>query len=131
MTSRQVVGMVLVMVALLAAGCPIKHEKTVVRPDCTPEKPAAGSVGSWDNPVRCDMPRGELAYLDRLRGPDGEPVRYYRTGNMGQGVNGNIVDRYLVQSADGSVCKEVIMDMYYPRYVEDRAVEGFTIVVRG
>ena len=40
-------------------------------------------------------------------------------------MNGNIVDRYVVQSEDGSVCKEVIMDMYYQNYRETEPVPGF------
>ena len=114
--------------ALIAAGCmPINLEHSEVPPDCSAEKIEAGGLGSWENPVKCDMAAGEIEYLERLRGPDGMPARYARTGNLGRGVNGNIVDRYVVQSADGKVCKEVIMDMYYRGYRESKPVEGFSI----
>jgi hypothetical protein len=118
--------MVLLLVAVWGAlGCPIKHEKSEAAPDCQPEKLAAGAVGSWEAPVKCGGPQGEIAYLQRLRGPDNRPVRFIRSGSMGKGANGNIVDRYVVQSADGKLCREVIMDMYYPGYVENQAVPGF------
>ena len=116
------------LLAAVAAGCmPMHLEHSTMAPQCSPEKIESGGLGSWENPVKCDMPAGEIEYLERLRGPDGKPVRYLRTGNLGRGVHGNIVDRYVVQSEDGKVCKEVIMDMYYRGYRESRPVEGFSL----
>jgi hypothetical protein len=120
----------LIFAALMAAaaGCmPVHLEHSAVPPQCSAQKIESGGLGSWRDPVKCEMPAGEIEYLERLRGPDGKPVRYMRTGNLGRGVHGNIVDRYVVQSRDGTVCKEVIMDMYYPGYRETRPVEGFSI----
>jgi hypothetical protein len=111
--------------AMGLAGCPKNLEQSAKVPACVPVKLQAGSLGSWENPVRCHGPEGEVAYLERLRGPDGRPVRYRRTGNLGRGVHGSIVDRFIVQSADGTLCKEVIMEMYFRDYVEDRPIEGF------
>jgi len=83
-------------------------------------------LGDQGNPVKCDMPEGERAYLDRLRGVDGKPVKYRRKGSFGVGPNGNIIDGYVVTNGDKEVM--VFMDMYYEKYVEKAAVPGFTIV---
>ena len=123
---RKVVAVFSIMLVILASGC-IKHEQSVQAPRCDPVKLPAGSLGSRENPVRCDMPRGQVAYLQKLIGPDGQPVRFVRSGNLGRGVNGNIVDRYIVQASDGSLCVEVIMDMYFHGYVETKPIEGFKI----
>jgi hypothetical protein len=85
-------------------------------------------LGSLQNPVRAAMPQGQQAYLRRLRCADGEPPRFQRAGNLGQGVFSSIVDDYVVDcgpAAPGKV--HIIMDMYFPDYVEERPVAGFTI----
>lgn len=84
-------------------------------------------LGSNNNPVRAHMPQGQRAYLDRLRCSNGRAPSYTRTGNVGVGVFGNIVDLYAVTCAGGEA-KAVYMDMYHQGYVERRAVPGFTIV---
>jgi hypothetical protein len=89
-------------------------------------------LGSRQNPVRAEMPPGQRAYLARLRCSDGRAPEYVRTGNLGPGVYGNIIDAYRVSCGDaapGTV--EIIMDMYHPGHVEERAVPGFTIVPSG
>ena len=83
-------------------------------------------LGSEGNPVRCDMPAGERAYLNRLRCSDGRAPTYERSGSMGIGPFGHIVDLYAVQCR-GEDSKSIIMDMYFPDYVESLAVPGFTI----
>lgn len=86
-------------------------------------------LGSRQNPVRAEMPPGQRAYLSRLRCSDGRAPEYVRTGNLGPGVYGNIIDNYRVSCGDaapGNV--DIIMDMYHPGHVEERAVPGFTIV---
>lgn len=88
-----------------------------------------GTLGSAQNPVRADMPQGQRAYLNRLRCSDGSVPKYGRIGNVGVGVNGNIVDRYDVNCGSAAPGRVTIdMDMYYPGYVETQAVPGFTIV---
>jgi hypothetical protein len=87
-----------------------------------------GELGSWQKPVKCHLPSGERAYLDRLRGPDGLPVSYERIGSHGKGVYGNIVDGYVVISQDDSVGCIIYMDMYFSGYAETEAVDNFTIV---
>ncbi|HEX8261704.1 MAG TPA: hypothetical protein VF547_02400 [Allosphingosinicella sp.] len=83
-------------------------------------------LGSKANPVRENMPTGELAYLARLRCPDGSKPAAERQGNVGMGVYRNIVDLYRVTCA-GAAPVEIYMDMYHDG-PELRPVPGFTIV---
>lgn len=84
-------------------------------------------LGSQENPVRASMPPGQRAYLARLRCGDGSAPEFRRTGNLGPGVYGNIVDNYAV-ICSGRQAVSVVMDMYHQGYVEDRPVPLFTIV---
>ena len=86
-------------------------------------------LGSMENPVRVEMPVGERAYLARLRCLDGTAPRYERQGSGGDSPYGNIIDYYALDCPGGATT-QVIMDMYHPGHVEDRAVPGFTIVPR-
>lgn len=90
------------------------------------ETKLAGPLGVRSNPVRCDMPRGERAYLARLRGLDEQPPRFYRVGSYAPGPYGNILDGYRVTSGTNTVM--IFMDMYHPCFIETNAVPGFTIV---
>jgi hypothetical protein len=82
-------------------------------------------LGSKANPVRENMPKGEYAYLHRLRCPDGQAPAATRTGNVGTGVYGNIVDLFQV-TCPGVKPVEVYMDMYHDG-PEFRPIPGFTI----
>lgn len=82
-------------------------------------------LGSKANPVRENMPAGQLAYLARLRCADGSTPAYFREGNVGLGVYRNIVDLYRVTCA-GAAPVEVYMDMYHDG-PENRPIPGFTI----
>ena len=85
-------------------------------------------LGSEENPVRADMPEGQRAYLDSLRCEDGKTPTYKRTGNLGVGVFGRIVDKYEVECEGSAPAKtDIIMDMYHPGYQESEPVEGFEI----
>ena len=86
---------------------------------------SAHPLGSKENPVRSDMPRGERAYLDKLRCADGSAPAYGRLGNVGPGVYGYIVDHYQVTCA-GQAPVSVYMDMYHS-HVESRPIPGFTM----
>lgn len=92
-------------------------------------KDASGHVlGSRENPVRADMPQGQHAYLQRLRCADGKAPQYERSGNLGFGAFGSIVDAYEVTCAGSSPARgEIVMDMYFGGYVETKPVAGFTI----
>ncbi|MBD0324931.1 MAG: hypothetical protein ICV68_00785 [Pyrinomonadaceae bacterium] len=91
------------------------------------DKKVSGALGTKDNPVRCDSPRGERQYLNRLRCKDGNPPAYERIGSFAPGPYGNILDGYNVK-CDGSDEVIIFMDMYHDGYVEKEAVPGFTIV---
>lgn len=88
-----------------------------------------GYLGSGNNPVRCEGPGGEKAYLNRLRCSDGTRPRYYRVGSVSSdppNPYGNILDLYRVRC--GKTVVEVYMDMYHEGYVEAEPVPGFTII---
>lgn len=96
----------------------------------TAPAPAAGSLGTAENPVRVSGPAGERAYLSRLRCSDGSPPAFEREGSFGDGPYGNIMDRYDVRCDSGTPARaSVYMDMYHDR-AEDQPVPGFTIVPR-
>lgn len=90
-------------------------------------KKISGALGTKTNPVRCDDPKGERQYLNRLRCPNGKPPKYSRIGSFGFGPYGNILDGYRVE-CEGRDEAVVFMDMYHEGYVEKEAVPGFTIV---
>ena len=96
-----------------------KLAKAIARAEASP-------LGSKANPVRENMPAGELAYLGRLRCADGSKPTASRQGNVGTGVYRNIVDLYTVTCA-GAPPVEVYMDMYHDG-PELRPIPGFTIV---
>ncbi len=91
------------------------------------EPKVSGPLGSKTNPVRCDYPKGERAYLSRLRCSDSKQPEFSRIGSFGIGPYGNILDGYRVK-CEGSDEVKVFMDMYFRDYIEKEAVAGFTIV---
>jgi len=95
-----------------------KLETAVARAEASP-------LGSKANPVRENMPKGEYAYLRRLRCADGRTPEASRVGNVGTGVFGNIVDLFRV-TCPGAAAVEVYMDMYHDG-PETRPIPGFKI----
>ena len=92
------------------------------------EAAAAHPLGALENPVRASTPSGQQAYLRRLRCADGRAPQFQRSGNLGLGVYGNIIDAYqLVCRSSEAAQATVIMDMYHQGHVEHRPVPGFTI----
>ena len=83
-------------------------------------------LGSKENPVRVGGPGGQRAYLSRLRCEDGRFPEFERSGSVGSGPWGYIMDAYSVVCASGQKAT-VFMDMYHSRHQEDRTVPGFTI----
>ena len=84
------------------------------------------ALGSMDNPVKCDMPGGQRAYLQRLKCADGTRPTFHRVGSFGKGPHGNILDGYDVKCGAGEPVR-VYMDMYHAGFVEKDAVPVFTI----
>jgi hypothetical protein len=95
-----------------------KLEKAVAKAEAIP-------LGSKANPVRENMPKGELAYLNRLRCADGAKPAVSRSGNVGSGIYGNIVDLFQV-TCPGAKPVAVYMDMYHDG-PETRPIPGFTM----
>ncbi|WHU01142.1 hypothetical protein [Sphingomonas sp. NIBR02145] len=89
-------------------------------------KAAESPLGSKANPVRENMPEGEVAYLRKLRCEDGTAPKFDRAGNVGEGPYGFIVDLYKV-TCPGKDAVDVHIDMYHDGG-ETRPVPGFTIV---
>jgi hypothetical protein len=84
-------------------------------------------LGSDKNPVRVSGPAGQRAFLNSLRCEDGKVPAYFRVGNFGMGVFGNIVDGYEVTCANSAPAKSmVVMDMYHSGRTESRTITGFT-----
>jgi hypothetical protein len=98
---------------------PKKLAKAIAKAERSP-------LGSKANPVRENMPQGELDYLGRLRCADGATPAADRKGNVGTGVYGNIIDLYTL-TCPGAAAVEVYMDMYHDG-PENRPLPGFAIV---
>ena len=90
---------------------------------------AVHPLGSEKNPVRVNMPGGERFYLERLRCANGRAPAFARSGSVGTGVYGNVIDLYDVQCPGSTPTDSAVyMDMYFPDHIETAAVPGFTIV---
>ena len=89
------------------------------------EQAELNPLGSKENPVRENMPRGEYRYLGRLRCADGSRPEFERQGNVGAGIYNNIVDLFEVR-CEGQAPVSVYMDMYHDG-PENRPIPGFTI----
>ena len=87
-----------------------------------------GVLGSLENPIKCEGPSGERAYLDRLLGPDNQFLTYKRIGSRG-GRAGNVLDRYQIESLDRSFQQELYFDMYCNGYEEEEAPPLFSFIV--
>ncbi len=115
-----------------AAGISAMQEKTDKQKNEEKDKDQSaekisGDLGSKTNPVRCDFPKGEREYLNRLRCPDERRPQYSRIGSFGAGPYGNILDGYRVK-CEGKDEVTIFMDMYHKDYIEGEAVPGFKIV---
>jgi hypothetical protein len=75
------------------------------------------------NPVRAYQPAGEEGYLSRLSCADGSRLGFRRTGSIGAGPYGTILDDDV---KCGATHYRIVMDMYHPGCLEDRAVPGFS-----
>jgi hypothetical protein len=83
-------------------------------------------LGSLNNPVRANMPTGQRDYLMRLRCPEGDAPSFERSGSLGGGPYGGVIDSYKLTCANGKT-SDVIIDMYH-RHREMQAVTGFTVL---
>ena len=92
------------------------------------DEASAHPLGSEENPVRVNMPYGQRAYLAKLRCSDSKAPSFKRSGSVGIGPFGNIVDLYKVNCVDAEpAARDIYMDMYHPKHNETAAVPGYTI----
>jgi hypothetical protein len=85
-------------------------------------------LGSYDNPIRADGPRGQREYLSKLICPNGEPIQNYdRSGSVGIGPYGFMLDHYNVNCEQATELTKagVYMDMYHKGYKEAKVSNGF------
>jgi hypothetical protein len=83
-------------------------------------------LGSEKNPIRVNLPAGERYYLGRLRCLDKATPAFNRSGSVGIGPYGYILDLYAV-TCPGKAPVQVYMDMYHDQ-PEARPVPGFTVI---
>ena len=81
-------------------------------------------LGSLANPIQCDGPSGERAYLSRLLGPDQQFLIFERTGSLPSPNSENMIDLYQVESIDGGFTEQLYFDMYHPNYEESETPPG-------
>lgn len=81
-------------------------------------------LGSIENPIKCDGPSGERAYLACLLGPDGQFLRFHREGSIPGEVN--MLDCYRISSLDERFVHILYMDMYHKGFHDERLPEGFS-----
>src|SRR5438552_14625872 len=77
------------------------------------DTPAAGALGSRENPIKTRGPRGEREFLVRLRCPGGEPPDFGRLGSTAPAEDGDILDSYVIRCPSGRPSFLVLMDMYH------------------
>jgi hypothetical protein len=94
-----------------SSSCPISDDETY---GYTEANPIRVGGGDFDGPPR------ERAYLDNLRGPNGEPISYSRLGSLESGDT--ILDRYEITVLEDTVT--LYLDEY--NYTEPQAPIGFT-----
>lgn len=92
------------------------------------EQARAFPLGSKENPVRVNMPKGQRDYISRLNCENGAAPKFLRDGSFGSGPFETIIDRYTLTCIGSAPAEtKIYMDMYFPKHVEDQAVPGFTI----
>jgi len=85
----------------------------------------AHPLGTAENPIRVAGPDGALAYLNRLRCPDGRVPRFGPHTEGGVGAYGSVVRAYEVSCAEAA--SRLLFDIYQEEYAETRAPAGFTL----
>jgi len=82
-------------------------------------------LGTAENPIRVAGPEGAVAYLARLRCPDGASPRVGPSSEGGVGAYGSVVRAYEVSCPQSS--GRLLFDIYQEEYAETRAPAGFTL----
>lgn len=89
---------------------------------------AAHPLGTLKNPVRVGGPKGERAYLARLRCADGSAPQVGARASAGVGAFGSVTNAYALDCGGAAPGKiDVVMDLYHDEHAENRAPDGLTI----
>lgn len=91
------------------------------------DTPAAGALGSRENPIKARGPRGEREFLVRLRCPGGNAPDFQRLGSTAPGDDGDILDSYVIRCPAGGPSLLVLMDMYHD-HRETGALPPFVVL---
>jgi hypothetical protein len=86
---------------------------------------AAHPLGSLANPVRVGGPEGALAYIARLRCPDGSRPAAGGSSTGGVGAYGSVTRIYPLDCRGGR--SDLVVDLYHEEHVETRAPAGFAL----
>ena len=88
--------------------------------------------GSAHEPVLCDGPGGQRDYLNRLRGPKGEKVKYrYLRATLGP--RGTVLDVFEISNPAAKYDKEqprrylIYMNMYHKGKRDDTPIRGYKL----
>jgi hypothetical protein len=84
-------------------------------------------IGTKENPIRTQGITGERYYLNKLKCQNGDHPQYARAGSVGVGPYGYILDLYIIKCGQSNDETQVYMDLYHPKYVENKPVNGFTL----
>ncbi len=82
------------------------------------------TLGTIDNPIRCDAPIGERSYLHQLVSETHGFIRYKRMGSFR--TEGNLLDGYAIMDLTGEKFVELYFDMYHPGHIEESVPSGFS-----
>lgn len=77
------------------------------------------SLGSKENPIRCDGPQGERNYLSRLVTQKGRAIVTSRQGST-RNTSSRIVDIYPIEDENGQIITTLYFDMYHKGYKEKK-----------
>lgn len=102
--------------------------------------PGVGYGYAPDDPIRCDGPAGERAFIAKLRCPRGHELRGHRVGSFDgkctdpahhegflpdeRPEEHSLVDRYELTCTGGEHSCALYFDMYHPDAPEQRAPDG-------
>ena len=87
------------------------------------ERKMSSTLGTIDNPIRCQDPRGEREYLEQLISETHGFIQYDRMGSFH--TDGNILDGYAIMDLAGQKFAELYFDMYHPDHVEESLPDGY------
>jgi hypothetical protein len=96
-----------------------------ISPEPLDELPAGTGRLGYDqtNPI----PGNAYHYIPRLRCPQGHPIKGERDGNLGEGVDGHIVDRWTIRCLEGEYEAVIHCDMYH-QGTSGKAPEGLRLL---